>query len=486
MKANFVGIFVGLSFWMSFVGAETLSCEKVFLSQDLSRGLKADYLYRNFGPANQNRVVEITDQAPVLNQGNRGTCHMHALYGDLVHEYKARNNGQDPNISIEYWTYFHWLNRAVATAQDPKAGLEIPEGSWYENSFDIIKKFGVLSKDQYARVGGKTDIATPEKNLIELGQLKTIVERAHLEKSLFLSLLYPQILPKKTRGSYFTLLLDNPVARQQLINLIERKEKAARQGETHLTLQQIQILKDISKGRLRDQQLSDLDKSSFIANLNADIQKTVESEFNSIYFGQSKNPLGSDHSDQVKRAHEMFPELMQKTVSFVTDGTAKAPLQFLERKEDHLFFKNSLASLPALIKSQIDRNNSVWIGYDHNSYYADNKTGALTIEGFYSTPFHPHVSRSERNLTDLYYGGHAVQIVGYELNEKNEIVAFKIQNSWGEERGAKGYYRMDMSYFNAYIWRITLRDEMNQFTEPVIESLQAAARAAKIKGRLPK
>jgi aminopeptidase C len=96
----------------------------------------------------------------------------------------------------------------------------------------------------------------------------------------------------------------------------------------------------------------------------------------------------------------------------------------------------------------------------------------MTIEGMESGPMNPHISRADRNLVDLYYGGHATQMVGYEVNNSGEIVAFKMQNSWGTEAGRGGYFRMDMSYFRSYIWRLTIRDEKNEFTPEVIASLE--------------
>ena len=44
-------------------------------------------------------------------------------------------------------------------------------------------------------------------------------------------------------------------------------------------------------------------------------------------------------------------------------------------------------------------------------------------------------------------GGHAVLIIGYELDINGNIKTLKILNSWGEHAGDRGIYHMDIEYF---------------------------------------
>lgn len=449
-------------------------CQSAMLSEDLERGLKPAYVEKYLTEKNTNKVIEIQNQSPITDQGRRGFCHMYAIYEEFVHEYKARHDGKDPNISIYYWAYFHWLGRAIETAKDSKAGLEIPEGSWYENTFDLVKKYGVMTSDQWAQLGGRTDMQAATRNGIELGQLKTIVQRAHLEKSLLIALLKPELKKGQTRGNYFNSFLMKPELLQQLKNLVQRKTLALKQNETSLSLKQIKVLEDISKGLLRDRDLTANEIQSMVDALNQDIERIVRTEFSHIFFAKRNNPLDSiDIGKQVDLSRQMFPEVTQKTVSFVTDGARQGIFEYQGRNGDHLIFKTPLNKMLNLIKEEVDKGNSVWIGYEHNDYFVDGVTGAMTIEGMHTAPMSPHISRNERELSDLTYGGHATQIVGYELNPKSEIVALKMQNSWGTAAGKGGYYRMDMSYFRAYIWRITLRDETGEFTSEAIKKLDS-------------
>ena len=438
---------------------------------------KAQYIEHN-----TNKVIEVPNQGPIENQQNRGFCHMYSLYEELVREFKTRNEGKDPNISIYYWTYFHWLPRAIETATDVKAPLAIPEGSWYENTFDIIKSVGVITKNQWAAFGGKTDIETQKKDFIEMGQLKTIVTRAHLQKELLLAFIKPEIKvdptgQKITRSKYFNMLFTNPTIMQELNTFILQKSRASASGKTAFKAKQIQILKDISKGQLRDMELTPTEVAEMVFALNQDITADVTREFNMMYFAREENPLPSDLSKYKDQAREMFPETLQKTISFVTNGERFGITQFEKAEKDHVFFSSPLPDMVKIIQAQIDSGNSVWLGYDHNSYFVDGKTGAMTLEGMMSKPMNPQISLDIRTLKDIYYGGHAVQIVGYEINKKGQIVAFKIQNSWGDDVGNKGYFRMDMSYFMAYVWRVTIRDEEGGLTDDVIKFLKATKKS---------
>lgn len=456
-----------------------LRCELIMLTQDIFRGLKPDYVAENLSEKNTNRLIEVPFQAPIQNQGNRGFCHMYSLYEEFVREYKARNNGKDPQISIYYWAYFHWLGRAVETAKNVKAGLEVPEGNWYEGTFDLIKKYGVMTQEQWARMGGHTDIEVAQRNFLELGQLKTVMQKSHIEKNLLMSFLVPKTEAHKTKGDYYTALLMDPTVAQQLKSFVAAKSDLLKRNQTAFTPRQLQILKDLSKGLLHDRKLSDNEVQSFIYALNKDIENSVTQEFTSIFFGQTSSPMGDvDIQEQRALAAKMFPEVGQKSVSFATTGARQGPVEYDGHQGDHVFFKAPLPKMVEIIKQQIDKGNSVWIGYDHDSYFVDNKTGAMTIEGMASLPMNPHITRADRNQVDLYYGGHATQIVGYEVNDAGEIVAFKMQNSWGTDVGRGGFYRMDMSYFRSYIWRVTVRDENHEFTPAVIAQLEKL-RAAK-------
>ena len=54
---------------------------------------------------------------------------------------------------------------------------------------------------------------------------------------------------------------------------------------------------------------------------------------------------------------------------------------------------------------------------------------------------------------------HAMTITGYhEVNGKP--VRWKIQNSWGDEKGSKGYYMMNDAWFDNYVYQAVVKKSL--------------------------
>ncbi|MCB0369790.1 MAG: hypothetical protein KDD45_10215, partial [Bdellovibrionales bacterium] len=199
-----------------------------------------------------------------------------------------------------------------------------------------------------------------------------------------------------------------------------------------------------------------------------DTKDDVTLFFNQLFFNKTQAPKELDDTNNVEQALTMFPEFKQSTVQFDVDRSMKkGPVQFEETEDNHYVFSTTIAGLKTLIKDQIDSNHTVWLAYDHHNYYVDGKTGAMSIKDVYSVPQKPYILRDEREEKSIYYGGHAVQVIGYVKNEKGDPVAFIIQNSWSEDFGQKGLEIMDSSYFGAYVFGFTTRDRTGKLVEKV-------------------
>ena len=51
---------------------------------------------------------------------------------------------------------------------------------------------------------------------------------------------------------------------------------------------------------------------------------------------------------------------------------------------------------------------------------------------------------------------HAMVIQGVNLDEKGQPNRWRVENSWGDERGQKGWYVMSDDWFNEYVYQIVV------------------------------
>ena len=54
---------------------------------------------------------------------------------------------------------------------------------------------------------------------------------------------------------------------------------------------------------------------------------------------------------------------------------------------------------------------------------------------------------------------HAMVITGVNLDENGQPNRWKIENSWGDENGKKGYYLMSSSWFDRFVYQAVIRKE---------------------------
>ncbi|MEK7358476.1 MAG: C1 family peptidase, partial [Bdellovibrionota bacterium] len=108
------------------------------------------------------------------------------------------------------------------------------------------------------------------------------------------------------------------------------------------------------------------------------------------------------------------------------------------------------------VKALLDMGLPVYLGYEHEATYVDNATGIMSTQAFHHPTNARPLSRRQRVWSERHAGGHAVQIVGYDLDPATgKIVKFKIKNSWGRKGRSRGYYHMYIDYFRAYAQGIT-------------------------------
>jgi len=123
------------------------------------------------------------------------------------------------------------------------------------------------------------------------------------------------------------------------------------------------------------------------------------------------------------------------------------------------YFKTISASLDVVeetARALLDQGRNVYLSYDHSSDFVDVPTGTMSIGAFNLPPGAGPMTRKQRAYFKVAPGGHAVQIVGYDLNPKtNKVSRWKIKNSWGDKMGDAGYFHMYRDFFRAFVMSVS-------------------------------
>ncbi|WP_320127500.1 C1 family peptidase [uncultured Sphaerochaeta sp.] len=126
---------------------------------------------------------------------------------------------------------------------------------------------------------------------------------------------------------------------------------------------------------------------------------------------------------------------------------------------------------------QMQDGKAVWFGSDVGQN-SDKDSGLMALdtydlEGLFSTTF--PLDKAQR----LDYGEslmtHAMVLTGVNLDENGTPNRWRVENSWGEEPGVKGYFVMSDDWFNEYTYQVVVnkkylskeqREAINQ--EPIV------------------
>lgn len=109
---------------------------------------------------------------------------------------------------------------------------------------------------------------------------------------------------------------------------------------------------------------------------------------------------------------------------------------------------------------QLKDGESVWFGNDVLKEM-DRKTGYLDTE-LYKTDelfdVDTYMTKAERLATGEGEVSHAMTLVGVDL-DKGEIRKWKVENSWSEKSGRKGYFTMSDKWFDEFVYEVVVRKE---------------------------
>lgn len=110
------------------------------------------------------------------------------------------------------------------------------------------------------------------------------------------------------------------------------------------------------------------------------------------------------------------------------------------------------------ILSQLKAGEIVWFGSDV-SHFRDRKTGTWNDRAYdFSLAFGMDFYMTKGEMLRYRHSAmtHAMVITGVDLDETGAPLRWKIENSWGETPGDKGYYLMSQTWFERFVYQAVL------------------------------
>ena len=110
-----------------------------------------------------------------------------------------------------------------------------------------------------------------------------------------------------------------------------------------------------------------------------------------------------------------------------------------------------------LAVTQLQNNELVWFGSDVGQFSTGDglmSESALDVESLLGTEFGmdkaTRLDYSESLMT------HAMVLAGVNLDADGNPDRWKVENSWGKDRGYQGFYAMDDAWFDEYVYQIVI------------------------------
>ncbi len=162
--------------------------------------------------------------------------------------------------------------------------------------------------------------------------------------------------------------------------------------------------------------------------------------------------------------------VLDQTVSVIHAPTADKPyhetytIRYLGNVEGGRPVKHlnlTMDEFKAAVIAQMKAGKVVWFGSDVGHYgnrdkgiWDDNCFNDELLSGM-----DLHMSKADMLDYGLAAMNHAMVLTGVNLDENGQPTRWKIENSWGDERGKKGYYICSDSWFDQYVFQAAIERE---------------------------
>ena len=182
--------------------------------------------------------------------------------------------------------------------------------------------------------------------------------------------------------------------------------------------------------------------------------------------------IGQDLEEYICLAHvpmidlDPYTKVYAPLVSNVIEG------------EEAFFFPVEEQELQDAVKEELKKKRPVW-------FSADVGAESLRKEGYLVRGIHRldeltgteiRLSKGEKLDTRVSACTHAMTFTGAYVEEDGTISRYKVENSWGDENGKKGYYVMDKAWFEEYVHQVFVRKD--SLPKALLEKYEAAPKKA--------
>lgn len=158
---------------------------------------------------------------------------------------------------------------------------------------------------------------------------------------------------------------------------------------------------------------------------------------------------------------------LDETISLINSPTADKPfnktytVKFLGNVvggKDVMYLNLTIDELKQAALNQLKDGKAVWFGSDIGKC-ADRDSGVMdmnihNLEGIFSTHF--GLTKEQRLDFNDSRMNHAMVINGVNIDENGKPNRWKVENSWGDAPGEKGFFVMSDSWFDQFVYQIVV------------------------------
>ena len=152
------------------------------------------------------------------------------------------------------------------------------------------------------------------------------------------------------------------------------------------------------------------------------------------------------------------------TVEMLGNVVGSKPVRYLNVEMDRL---KELAIV------QMQAGETVWFGSDVGQ--SSNRKAGIMADGMYDFTSSMDIQLTQDKAGRLDYSEslmtHAMVLTGVDLDENGKAKKWKVENSWGEKVGNKGYFVASDSWMDEYTYQIVVRKEF--LTEAELAAYEA-------------